>query len=66
MFHPNRFKLDNRPTAFKILSPRLVGLMNIATLKEHFAVFGDLSSVEFDDVEGNIGETSNADLGVPG
>lgn len=60
MFHPNRFKLDNRPTAFKILSPRPVGLMDIATLKEHFAVFGDLSSVEFDDVEGNIGETSKA------
>lgn len=60
MFHPNRFKLDNRPTAFRILPPRPVGLMDIATLKEHFAVYGDLSSVEFDDVEGNIGETSKA------
>lgn len=60
MFHPNRFKLDNRPTAFRILPPLPVGLMDIASLKEHFAVYGDLSSVEFDDVEGNVDETSKA------
>ncbi|KAM0022653.1 putative transcription factor C3H family [Helianthus debilis subsp. tardiflorus] len=47
----NRFKLDNRPTAFKIISSLPVDLANVAVLKEHFSQFGDLSKVELDDLE---------------
>ncbi|KAK1410093.1 hypothetical protein QVD17_36626 [Tagetes erecta] len=47
----NRFKLDNRPTAFKIISSLPVDLSNVAVLKEHFSQFGDLSKVELDDLE---------------
>ncbi|XP_057872633.2 zinc finger CCCH domain-containing protein 27 [Cryptomeria japonica] len=61
MFSPNRFKLDNRPTAFKILPPLPACLMDIAVLKERFSVFGDLSSVEFDDVEGYADEVTKAE-----
>eukprot|EP01018_Ginkgo_biloba_P009835 Gb_29092 [translate_table: standard] len=60
MFIPNRFKLDNRPTAFRVLPPLPAGLMDIATLKEHFAVFGDLSTVELDDVEGHFDGAARA------
>ncbi|KAL8193530.1 hypothetical protein R6Q57_026665 [Mikania cordata] len=45
----NRFKLDNRPTAFKIISSLPIDLANVAVLKEHFSQFGDLSKVELDD-----------------
>ncbi|KAL3526084.1 hypothetical protein ACH5RR_014456 [Cinchona calisaya] len=45
----NRFKLDNRPTAFKILPPLPTGLANVSVLKEHFSVYGDLSLVELED-----------------
>ncbi|KAL7614666.1 hypothetical protein Lser_V15G07777 [Lactuca serriola] len=48
----NRFKLDNRPTAFKIVSTLPNDLANVAALKEHFSQFGDLSKVELDDVVG--------------
>ncbi|KAK9071692.1 hypothetical protein SSX86_008121 [Deinandra increscens subsp. villosa] len=47
----NRFKLDNRPTAFKIISSLPNDLVNVAVLKEHFSQFGDLSKVELDDLE---------------
>ncbi|KAF5799674.1 putative transcription factor C3H family [Helianthus annuus] len=47
----NRFKLDNRPTAFKITSTLPNDLANVAVLKEHFSQFGDLSKVEIDDPE---------------
>ncbi|KAI7739558.1 hypothetical protein M8C21_014562 [Ambrosia artemisiifolia] len=47
----NRFKLDNRPTAFKIVSILPDDLANVAVLKEHFSQFGDLSKVELDDLE---------------
>lgn len=46
-----RFKLDNRPTAFKILPPLPAGLANVSNLKEHFSVYGDLSLVELEDFE---------------
>lgn len=46
----NRFKLDNRPTAFKIVSTLPNDLANVAVLKEHFSQFGDISKVELDDV----------------
>ncbi|KAK9061707.1 hypothetical protein SSX86_018890 [Deinandra increscens subsp. villosa] len=47
----SRFKLDNRPTAFKIISSLPTDLANVAVLKEHFSQFGDLSKVELDDLE---------------
>ncbi|KAH9325694.1 hypothetical protein KI387_005872, partial [Taxus chinensis] len=61
VFSPNRFKLDNRPTAFKILPPLPAALMDIAVLKEHFVVFGDLSAVEFGDVEGHVDDVSKTE-----
>ncbi|XP_073038207.1 zinc finger CCCH domain-containing protein 41-like isoform X1 [Primulina eburnea] len=48
-FVGNRFKLDNRPTAFRIIAPLPAGLANVATLKEHFSTYGDLSSVELEE-----------------
>ncbi|CAL5325281.1 unnamed protein product [Camellia sinensis] len=50
-FIMNRFKLDNRPTTFKIIPPLPTGLANVAVLKEHFSAYGELSSVELEDVE---------------
>ncbi|KAJ8546356.1 hypothetical protein K7X08_018939 [Anisodus acutangulus] len=47
----NRYKLDNRPTTFKILPPLPSGLANVDVLKEHFSTFGDLPSVELEDLE---------------
>ncbi|KAK9090351.1 hypothetical protein Sjap_023528 [Stephania japonica] len=45
----NRFKLDNRPTAFKILPPLPADFANVVTLREYFSSFGDLSTVELED-----------------
>ncbi|PWA94713.1 Nucleotide-binding, alpha-beta plait [Artemisia annua] len=47
----DRFKLDNRPTAFKIVPPLPDGLIDVSKLKEHFSPYGDLSKVQLDDVE---------------
>ncbi|KAL3352314.1 hypothetical protein AABB24_020382 [Solanum stoloniferum] len=47
----NRYKLDNRPTAFKVLPPMPSGLANVTVLKEHFSTFGDPPSVEMEDLE---------------
>ncbi|KAJ9540560.1 hypothetical protein OSB04_027066 [Centaurea solstitialis] len=47
----NRFKLDNRPTAFKITSTLPKDLADVAVLKEHFSPFGDLSKVELDGLD---------------
>ncbi|GJR02142.1 zinc finger CCCH domain-containing protein 41 [Tanacetum coccineum] len=47
----NRFKLDNRPTAFKIVPPLPDGLIDVPKLKEHFSPYGDLLKVQLDDVE---------------
>lgn len=57
-FSPNRFKLDNRSTALKILSPLPHGPLDIVALKEHFALFGDLSSVEVEDAKHQCNESS--------
>ncbi|XP_071734987.1 zinc finger CCCH domain-containing protein 41-like [Rutidosis leptorrhynchoides] len=46
----NPFKLDNRPTAFKI-STLPNDLANVAVLKDHFSPFGELSEVELHDLE---------------
>ncbi|KAH9296465.1 hypothetical protein KI387_040053, partial [Taxus chinensis] len=48
---PNQFKMDGWPTAFRILPPLPYGLMDIIVLKEHFALFGDLSDVELEGVQ---------------
>ncbi|KAL4577167.1 hypothetical protein LXL04_013271 [Taraxacum kok-saghyz] len=55
----NRFKLDNRPTAFKIVSPLPNDLASVAVLKEHFSSFGDFSKVELDDVGPSDGSEDN-------
>ncbi|KAJ6949579.1 zinc finger CCCH domain-containing protein 41-like [Populus alba x Populus x berolinensis] len=52
-FLMNKYKLDNRPTAFKIISPLPAGLANVAALKEHFSSYGYLSSVELEDEPGD-------------
>ncbi|KAL2528914.1 Zinc finger CCCH domain-containing protein 41 [Forsythia ovata] len=49
-FLVNRFKLDTRPTAFKIVSPLPTGLENVAVLEEHFSTFGNISSVELEEL----------------
>lgn len=47
----NRYKLDNRPMGFRIMAPLPTGLANVAVLKEHFSSYGDLSTVELEDLE---------------
>ncbi|XP_076925842.1 zinc finger CCCH domain-containing protein 41-like [Bidens hawaiensis] len=47
----NRFKLDNRPTAFTVVPPLPDGLARVSVLKEHFAPYGDLSKVQVDDID---------------
>ncbi|KAL5725468.1 hypothetical protein ACHQM5_008609 [Ranunculus cassubicifolius] len=44
----NRFKLDNRPTTFKILPPIPDDFANVVTMKEHFSTYGDVSAVELE------------------
>ncbi|KAK4754712.1 hypothetical protein SAY87_002816 [Trapa incisa] len=40
-FTPIKYKLDNRPTAFRILPPLPSDLANASALKEHFSSYGD-------------------------
>ncbi|XWS30386.1 hypothetical protein CRYUN_Cryun24cG0113000 [Craigia yunnanensis] len=52
--HPflmNKYKLDNRPTAFRFIPPLPSGFADVDILKEHFLQYGDLFSVELEDVE---------------
>ncbi|KAK1432747.1 hypothetical protein QVD17_09645 [Tagetes erecta] len=49
----NQFKLDNRPTAFKVVPPLPDGLADVAVLREHFSPYGDLSKVHIDEVNPN-------------
>ncbi|KAI3845250.1 hypothetical protein MKW98_009316 [Papaver atlanticum] len=60
-FSANRFKLDNRPTTFRILPPVPADLANVAVLKEHFSSFGDLSTVEVEDFE-HCNDSANPEL----
>lgn len=46
----NRFKLDNRPTSFRVLPPLPEDLANIATLKDHFSSY-DVASVLLEEPE---------------
>ncbi|KAF8037583.1 hypothetical protein BT93_B0462 [Corymbia citriodora subsp. variegata] len=48
----HRYKLDNRPTTFKILPPLPIGFASVSALKKHFSSFGDLAILELEDVEG--------------
>ncbi|KAJ9135331.1 hypothetical protein P3X46_032528 [Hevea brasiliensis] len=50
-FLMNRYKLDNRPTAFRIIPPLPPGLTNVDALKEFFSSHGELSAVELEDVD---------------
>ncbi|KAL9231260.1 hypothetical protein vseg_006509 [Gypsophila vaccaria] len=47
--HKHRYKLDNRPTTFTI-NARLPGrLINVAVLRDHFSLYGDISNLEIED-----------------
>ncbi|KHG22676.1 hypothetical protein F383_03537 [Gossypium arboreum] len=51
--HPfvlNKYKLDNRPTAFRVISPLPSDFAHVDVLKEHFSQYSDLFSVELEDV----------------
>ncbi|KAE8697142.1 putative DNA binding protein [Hibiscus syriacus] len=50
-FPANKYKLDNRPIAFRVIPPLPSGFADVAVLKEHFLQYGDLFSVELQDVE---------------
>ncbi|XP_031405169.1 zinc finger CCCH domain-containing protein 41-like isoform X1 [Punica granatum] len=52
-FLADRYKVDSRPTAFKIIPPLPSGLANVAALKEHFSPYGEHSNVEFKNIEAN-------------
>ncbi|TYG44172.1 hypothetical protein ES288_D11G076900v1 [Gossypium darwinii] len=62
--HPfvlNKYKLDNRPTAFRVISPLPPDFAHVNVLK-HFSQYGDLFSVELEDVENEdvmVSETLN-------
>ncbi|XP_054815094.1 zinc finger CCCH domain-containing protein 41 isoform X1 [Prosopis cineraria] len=53
----NRYKLDNRPTSFRIIPPLPAGLANAAVLKEHFSPYGEISAVELEDVRDHINQS---------
>ncbi|KAI9176304.1 hypothetical protein LWI28_001022 [Acer negundo] len=56
-FLMNRYKLDNRPTTFRILPPLPAGFADVAVMKEHFSYYGDLSTVELEDGEVHDGNS---------
>ncbi|KAH9619880.1 hypothetical protein KSS87_002134 [Heliosperma pusillum] len=45
----NRYKLDNRPTTFRIHAPLPVGMTNVAVLRDHFSLYGEISNLEIED-----------------
>lgn len=57
-FVAKRFKLDNRPTAFRVVPPLPSGLGDVAALEEHFSSYGDLASVVLEGSE--LQETNDA------
>ncbi|KAF2316372.1 hypothetical protein GH714_041713 [Hevea brasiliensis] len=58
VFVMNRYKLDNRPTAFKIVPPLPPGLANVDALKEFFSSYGDLAAVELEDIDAGGSEAT--------
>ncbi|KAA3455937.1 zinc finger CCCH domain-containing protein 41 [Gossypium australe] len=64
MRHPflmNKYKLDNRPTAFRVIPPLPSGFADVDVLKEHFLQYGDLFSVELQDVENEDNDDSGSE-----
>ncbi|XP_047960343.1 zinc finger CCCH domain-containing protein 41-like isoform X2 [Salvia hispanica] len=59
-FVANRFKLDNRPTVFKVVPPLPSDLANVAALEGHFSSYGDLASVVLEESE--LQETNDASV----
>ncbi|KAG6394248.1 hypothetical protein SASPL_144831 [Salvia splendens] len=59
-FVASRFKLDNRPTVFKVVPPLPSDLANVAALEEHFSSYGDLASVVLEESE--LQETNDASV----
>ncbi|KAL8153891.1 hypothetical protein V2J09_011651 [Rumex salicifolius] len=51
----NRYKLDNRPTSFRVSSPLPAEFANVNAVRDHFVAFGDLSNVDLEnsDVQGD-------------
>ncbi|KAL5572769.1 hypothetical protein UlMin_022366 [Ulmus minor] len=58
-FLMNRYKLDNRPAAFKIIPPLPAGFANVDVLREHFSPYGDITNVEVEDVETSDGSSES-------
>ncbi|KAE8665678.1 hypothetical protein F3Y22_tig00112530pilonHSYRG00122 [Hibiscus syriacus] len=50
-FPTSKYKLDNRPTASRVISPLPSDFAHVDVLKEHFSQYGDLISVEMEDME---------------
>ncbi|XVF58013.1 hypothetical protein PTKIN_Ptkin07bG0028300 [Pterospermum kingtungense] len=50
-FLMNKYKLDNRPTAFRVTPPLPSCFADVDVLKEHFLQYGDLLSLEIENVE---------------
>lgn len=55
---PLRYKLDNRTTVFRVLPPLPDSLLDVTMLKQHFQYFGDVASVEIEDLDRKV-ETSH-------
>ncbi|XP_073396925.1 zinc finger CCCH domain-containing protein 27 isoform X1 [Physcomitrium patens] len=56
---PARFKLDNRTTAFRVLPPFPFTVSDVAAVRDHFAAFGELSSVEVEAAEGHKADSEH-------
>ncbi|KAI4348188.1 hypothetical protein L6164_008942 [Bauhinia variegata] len=56
----NKYKLDNRPTTFRVTAPLPAGLANVDALKEHFLQYGDLSALEVENMGTNDSSQSEA------
>ncbi|XP_065877009.1 zinc finger CCCH domain-containing protein 41 [Euphorbia lathyris] len=54
-FVTNRYKLDNRSTAFRVIPPLPLGLANVDALEEHFSPYGDLSTVVLEGTDDSDG-----------
>lgn len=59
----NRFKLDNRPTRFRILPPLPPDFANVTVMKEHFSNYGDISVLELEDLEAYSGDDCSGQSG---
>ncbi|KAL3686558.1 hypothetical protein R1sor_009132 [Riccia sorocarpa] len=55
---PARFKLDNRTSVFRVMPPFPSFVSDVAVLKDHFAMFGELSDVEVEGAEGQKADVS--------